>query len=115
MYIDWLFSLNIIQANCQLVVKGNNYIPDYAPFAVDKQGKLIRTKLQIRVCRLLKSKHLKVCLTKNKKYIFQGIQNYTEVMFIYWFKTFQIELIKILNIDEVGQIFRNQFQIFMTW
>ena len=83
MYIDWLFSLNIIQANCQLVVKGNNYIPDYAPFAVDKQGKLIRTKLQIRVCRLLKSKHLKVCLTKNKKYIFQGIQNYTEVMFIY--------------------------------
>ena len=62
------FSLNIIQANCQLVVKGNNYIPDYAPFAVDKQGKLIRTKLQIRVCRLLKSKPIKVCLTKNKKY-----------------------------------------------
>ena len=27
----------------------------------------------------------------------------------------QIELIKILNIDEVGQIFRNQFQLFMTW
>ena len=46
-------SLNIIQANCQLVVKGNNYIPDYAPFAVDKQGKLIRTELQIRVCSLL--------------------------------------------------------------
>ena len=43
-------SLNIVQANCQLVVKGNNYIPDYAPFAVDKQGKLIRTELQIRVC-----------------------------------------------------------------
>merc|ERR1711990_1315475 len=62
------------EANCQLVVKGDNYLTDYTPFTNDEQGKLIKTDVQIR-----------------------------------------IQLIRILNIDEVGQIFRNQFYMFMTW
>ena len=46
--------LIITQANCQLVVKGENYLPDYTPFTVDKQGKLIKSSVQIRVCGFTK-------------------------------------------------------------
>ena len=49
-YSSNMCSMIITQANCQLVVKGENYIPDYTPFTVDTQGKLMKTGVQIRVC-----------------------------------------------------------------
>ena len=38
------------QANCMLVVKGDNYLPDYTPFTVDEQERLVKTGVQIKVC-----------------------------------------------------------------
>ena len=53
-YSSNMYLLIITQANCQLVVKGENYLPDYTPFTVDKQGKLIKSGVQIRVCGFTK-------------------------------------------------------------
>ena len=85
---------SILLANCKesskLVVLTNNYSPDYAPFTVDKKGTLEKVPVQIRVgfeiLRVFFSKYL-----------------------------FQIDLIKILDINEVDQIFGNQFSLYMTW
>ena len=40
----------IPQANCQLVVMGDNYLPDYIPFTVHPEKGLIKAPVQIRVC-----------------------------------------------------------------
>ena len=40
----------IPQANCQLVVMGDNYLPDYTPFTVDQEENLVKTGVQIKVC-----------------------------------------------------------------
>ena len=72
------------------MVLTNNYSPDYAPFTVDKKGTLEKVPVQIRVGFAI----LKVFFSK---YLFQ------------------IDLIKILDINEVDQIFGNQFSLYMTW
>ena len=41
---------NFLQANCMLVVKGDNYLPDYTPFTVDQEENLVKTGVQIKVC-----------------------------------------------------------------
>ena len=33
-----------------LVVKGDNYLPDYTPFTVDQEENLVKTGVQIKVC-----------------------------------------------------------------
>ena len=73
------------------MVLPNNYSPDYAPFTVDKKGTLEKVPVQIRVSlkTLKEPRLLEYC--------------------------FQIDLIKILEINEVGQIFGNQFSLYMTW
>ena len=73
------------------MVLPNNYSPDYAPFTVDKKGTLEKVPVQIRVSleALNEPRLLDIC--------------------------FQIDLIKILEINEVGQIFGNQFSLYMTW
>ena len=73
------------------MVLPNNYSPDYAPFTVDKQGSLEKVPVQIRVS--LKA---------------------LNDLFNFFF-SFQIDLIKILEINEVGQTFGNQFSLYMTW
>ena len=40
----------IPQANCQLVVMGDNYLPDYIPFTVHPEKGLIKAPVQIKVC-----------------------------------------------------------------
>ena len=85
---------SILLSNCKesskLVVLTNNYSPDYAPFTVDKKGTLEKVPVQIRV----------------------GFE-ILKVFFLKYF--FQIDLIKILDINEVDQIFGNQFSLYMTW
>ena len=72
------------------MVLTNNYSPDYAPFTVDKKGTLEKVPVQIRVS-------LRTLIFREFSY------------------NFQIDLIKILEINEVGQIFGNQFSLYMTW
>ena len=43
-----------LQANCMLVVKGDNYLPDYTPFTVDQEENLVKTGVQIKVCFILR-------------------------------------------------------------
>ena len=39
----------LLQANCQLVVKGDNYRADSSPFTVDQQERLVKTVVQLKV------------------------------------------------------------------
>ena len=75
------------------MVLPNNYSPDYAPFTVDKEGTLEKVPVQIRV----------------------SLKALKELRIDFWNIIFQIDLIKILEINEVGQIFGNQFSLYMTW
>ena len=65
-----------------------NYAPDYAPFTVTEGG-LVKVQVKLQV---------------------EGWQEGTLSML-----SFQIDLTKILDINEVGQTFGNQFNLYMTW
>ena len=78
----------------------SNYAPDYAPFTLDSDGHLLKIPVLIKVAKVLNALVLQIpkfALTR-----FPSVAT-------------QVDLSRILEIDEVGQVLANQFTLYMTW
>ena len=83
----------------QLVVLPSNYAPDYAPFTLDSDGHLLKIPVLIKVATVLKPLVLQIPKLHSQGFLL----------------LLQVDLSRILEIDEVGQVLANQFTLYMTW
>ena len=77
----------------------SNYAPDYAPFTLDSDGHLLKIPVLIKVATVLKALVLQISKLHSQGFLL----------------LLQVDLSRILEIDEVGQVLANQFTLYMTW